>query len=72
MKKLLVIALVIMIFLTACGPSDAICNGAWYQMDVAPGQGNLAMNMILNSEWPPDSVGHTLKECVEHGWTGYR
>lgn len=32
----------------------------------------LEVNMILNTNHSPDSVGGALRECIENGWDGWR
>ena len=69
---MILIVLVLMVLLVACGPSDADCDMAWDQMDVDYGDEGTIVNMILNTNFAPDTVGHRLKECIESGWAGYR
>lgn len=71
MKKMLIV-LVLMVLLVACGPSDADCDSAWRQMDVEVGDESSTVSLVLNNNWPPDSIGFAIKECVESGWDGYR
>ena len=73
MKKKLVFALVVIaLLLVGCGPTDADCEMAWYQLDVEPGDEGTIVNIILNSNWAPDSIGSAVKECIKSGWDGYR
>ena len=72
MKKLVFILVLLALILTACGPSDADCDLAWDQLDVDPGEEGTTMNMAMNKNWPPDSVGFRIKECIESGWDGWR
>ena len=72
MKKLVFVLIVIAMLLVACGPTDADCDSAWRQLDVEPGDEALSINMVLNNNWPPDSIGYAVKECVESRWDGYR
>lgn len=73
MKKKLVFALVVIVLLlVGCGPTDVDCEMAWYQLDVEPGDEGAIVNIILNSNWAPDSIGFAVKECIESGWDGYR
>ena len=30
------------------------------------------VNIILNGNWAPDSIGFAVKECINSGWDGYR
>ncbi len=70
MKKLVVIALVLVILLAGCGPSDEECELAWMQLDVEPGDESLMVNRILNTNHAPDTVGAKLEECINGGWDG--
>ena len=72
MKKLLFVLMLLVVLLAACGPSDVDCALAWEQLDVDSGDEGFMMNIALNSNWPPDSIGYTVKECIEGGWDGWR
>ena len=72
MKKLVFMLVVIVILLVACGPSDFECNSYWRQMKVKPGTEAFTVSQVLNTEWPPDSVGDAVKNCIETGWDGWR
>jgi len=72
MKKLVFMLVVIAVLLVACGPTDADCDSAWRQLDVEPGDEGTIMSLLINQEWPPDSVGAAVKNCIETGWTGWR
>ncbi len=71
MKKILFVMLIVLllgILLAACGPSDAECENAWRQMDVPTGEAFTYVDLVLNNEWAPDSIGFAVKECIESGW----
>ncbi len=68
MKKLALILVLLLLLLSACGPSNEKCESAWEQLDVPAGEEGTHVNLILNNEWAPDSVGFTLKECIQSGW----
>ena len=72
MKKILVLTLALAILLAGCGPSDADCDDAWEQLDVPYGEESFYADLVLNREWAPNSIGFTLKECIQSGWDGYQ
>lgn len=83
-KLLLVLALLVLLVACSSGPSDAECIGAKQQMttldvsetetyqehrdSVARPLNGVEVNLILNNEYAPDTVGFVLKECIENGW----
>lgn len=72
MKKLLLALALLAVLLTACGPSNFECDMALEQYnDGAPLEG-MEVQMILNNNWAPDTVGDRLQACIEGGWEGYR
>jgi hypothetical protein len=88
MKKLMVL-LFAAFLLAGCGPSNEECDNAKEQSTAlnASEATNYdeyidsferpltasEITLLLNSEFPPDSVGYTLKECINGGrWEGYR
>ena len=73
MKKLFAL-LIMVLLLTACGgPDHAVCDYNWDSwMEDTTIDESVAINMVLNNNWPPDSVGAFIQECVEDGWTGFR
>ena len=48
------------------------CALNWDSMDVDPGDEGFIVNLILNTKHAPDSVGATLEDCINGGWTGWR
>ena len=69
----LVLIIVMVVLLVGCGPNDVDCDIAWGQMEVPYGQETAYIEIAINEESPPpDSVGHTIKECIKSGWRGYR
>lgn len=84
MRKIALILFVLVIVLSACGgdPSSSsyvprpdwreVCDDFWEQLDVETGYEQETVTMLLNQEWPPDSIGFAVKECVNDGWTGWR
>ncbi len=78
-KKLglsLIILMVLMLIVSACslGPTDAECEDAMQQLNISAGRARydditpLELNLILNNEHAPDTIGFLLKECVQNGW----
>ena len=51
---------------------DVACANAWAQADVKPEDANWFVSEVLNRDWPPDSVGAAVKECIQDGWDGWR
>jgi len=75
MKKLLLVLVLLMLLVPACGPgrpSDKECDLYWRQMEVESGDEGLIVDMILNTKHPPDSIGSALEECINGGWVGWR
>ena len=68
MKHLILVVVLLGLLLTACGPSDELCNQAWDQMDVDPDDEAWIMSMIINKEQLPNTVGERLSKCLERGW----
>ncbi len=66
------------------GPTDAECESAWSQLEVGvdsldydtydeyveafEADVGSTVSLILNREHAPDTVGYTLKECIQNGW----
>lgn len=67
-----VITLFVVSQLAAYIPSNEKCQSVWDQMDVESGNEGMIVNLILNREHAPDSVGATLQECIRKGWDGWR
>jgi len=71
MKKLIVLCLMVLLVGCNSGPTDNTCDGAKRQLelggDVAVSD-PMTVNFILNTNHAPDTVGATLKECIENGW----
>ena len=71
--RLLGLVIVLVLALSACGGPDAeVCQLNWNSMEVEAGDEGFYVNLVLNSEWAPDSVGSVIKECIQDGWEGYR
>ncbi len=75
MKRLfVVILLALSVLLSACGPSEADCELNKQQLNKLQGRAMydaipaLEITLILNSEYPPDSLGFMLKDCIDNGW----
>ena len=84
MKKISLV-LIMVVLLVACGGGDpvggsndggssidAYCENAWEQAEVDAGGEGSFVNMVLNNEWAPDSIGYAIKDCINNGWTGDR
>ena len=86
MKRTILLVIIVLLF-TACVPTKktysprvvhygsetkATCEYGWKQMDVEVGNEGMIINLILNNNFPPDSVGAALKECINGGWEGWR
>lgn len=48
------------------------CRNLWQQATVDVDDDVLLIDLILNRNWAPDSVGAGIKECIEEGWVGWR
>ena len=74
MKKIVFVLLVLAIVLAACGPSDSQCNLSKMQFTDYDDRPLTAMevNLILNNNFPPGTVGAMLQDCINNGWDGYR
>jgi len=80
-KRIGMVLAVIILAIMACGgdPSsstyqsrDERCDSVWAQMNVEAGFESETVTLLLNQEWPPDSVGDAVKSCIDSGWTGWR
>jgi hypothetical protein len=82
-KLVAIVLLLVLVGACSGRPTDAECEGAWLQLSgvtstdydtyekyVEAFESNAAMHvdLILNKEHSPDSVGHMLKECIQGGW----
>lgn len=72
MKKLLLTIILLSVLLAACGPSDFECDMALEQYNDGASLSGLEVQMILNNNWAPNTVGEALQDCIESGWEGYR
>ena len=71
-KAAIVLVLLVLLTLTACGvsrPTDAQCESAWDMMEVEDDNAGLIIaSTIMNREQLPNTVGERLKDCLEGGW----
>lgn len=70
--KRIILVLIVLMLLVACGPSDEDCDLAWNQLDVDPGDEAFYVNIVLNTNHAPDTVGFMIEECIEGRWDGWR
>lgn len=50
----------------------SLCQEAWDQADVPAEDSAWFVGEVLNREWPPDSVGAAVQQCIRDGWDGWR
>ena len=70
-KNFVLIVLLLTVLLSACGrPTDAECESAQIQMTGSKyvKLDGMEVNMILNNNFAPDTVGQVLKDCINSGW----
>jgi hypothetical protein len=78
MKKIVLVLAAASLMLVGCGlfrkTSNAQCQNLWSQQTsgtsyaTSPGEYEY---LLMNSNWPPNSVGAYEKQCLEEGWTPY-
>ena len=73
-KRIVVLSLVVIILLCACGPSDQTCDGARLQMTDFEDRPltTIEYQVIMNNNHAQGTVGAVLRDCMEHGWDGWR
>ena len=75
MNRIIFVLIVLAVLLSACNtrPSDADCLLARQQMTGTDWEHLDAMevNLILNNNFAPGTVGITLQECINGGWDNY-
>lgn len=74
-NTVLLILVVAMMLLTSCGYggySEGDCEMAWQQMEVDYGDEAWTVNLILNNNHAPGTVGEVLNTCIMGGWEGWR
>ena len=87
-KLIFVIVVMALLIGACGGPSDEECALNWRSMDVGvyaldydtyeeytdafEADVGMVIDLILNTNHTPDSVGAILKTCIENGWTGWR
>lgn len=72
MKKLIVLAILGALLLSACGVDAEKCELNWEHMQVEAGDESWLIDRILNNEHLPNSVGDILQNCLRKGWDGWR
>lgn len=82
MKKSILVIVLVGLAAAACttggggevGPSGSasLCQEAWDQVDVPAEDVDWFVGEVLNREWPPDSVGAVVQQCIRDGWDGWR
>jgi hypothetical protein len=71
MKKILIVLVLVSLTLalTGCARHTAAeCQTNWLA-GYTWGTPEDTIFSIMNHEWPPESIGGILKECLEDGWT---
>lgn len=69
MKRIVLALVFASLLLAGCRKTnDAECASAWRQMDVAAGDEGMIINLIMNNNHAPDTVGAYLRQCLEEGY----
>jgi len=71
MKKVVLIAVLVSLLVGACGLDAKKCQLNWDNMEVVDPAGEnkaLRIKQLRYWEWPPNTLGSYLQECIREGW----